>query len=403
MGLVGVELGPRRIADDPQAVGDLEPSVAWERRPARSCRCRSARARALRAGTRGRPRAGSRGPRRSTRRRGRRHGRRGPGPRPGPRSPGRRSGPSTPSRSSAFAIVSELRGWSVGIRRGPDWTIVVGTPKRAKTWASSQPVGPPPSTSRLAGSSRARVASRFDQVGMCSMPSIGGTFVVDPTATTTFAAGQLVDGVLVADLDPTRADDPGGAPDRRCAGRLEGGHVARVVRILGIARAVDHVVATRGCPLPVVRRRVRRVASGRVQQGLRGDAADERAAPAEPAPVHDRDARAELASLWVAASPAGPAPTMTKSKVSIGSPGAVSLCTDGSGSRPMAHLAAASTRADQRRRRDRILRRVSVAPPHRLHKSGRRSSHRNAAGWPQVKESLQCASSDRSWAYSGSC
>ena len=56
---------------------------------------------------------------------------------------------------------------------------------------------------------------------MRSIPSIGGTFVVEPTAITMFAAGQLVDGVLVADLDPARTDDPGGSPDRRRAGRLE--------------------------------------------------------------------------------------------------------------------------------------------------------------------------------------
>ena len=37
----------------------------------------------------------------------------------------------TPSASSVLRMTSELRGWSVGARRGPDWTIVVGTPKRA--------------------------------------------------------------------------------------------------------------------------------------------------------------------------------------------------------------------------------------------------------------------------------
>ena len=37
----------------------------------------------------------------------------------------------TPSRFERLArSTSELRGWSVGASRGPDWTIVVGTPKR---------------------------------------------------------------------------------------------------------------------------------------------------------------------------------------------------------------------------------------------------------------------------------
>ena len=87
-------------------------------------------------------------------------------------------------------IASELRGWSVGARRGPDWTIVVGTSKRAKTWASSQPVGPPPRTSRLGGNSRASVASRFVQIGTSAMPSSGGIFEPDPTAMTTFVAAS---------------------------------------------------------------------------------------------------------------------------------------------------------------------------------------------------------------------
>ena len=130
VGLVGVELGPGRIADDPQAVGHLEPAVARERASGPTRPGRSARARARRAGTPGRPRAGSRRPRRSIHRRDPRRERREPGPGPGPiaRTPNRTV---TPSRASALAIVSELRGWSVGISRGPDWTIVVGTPKRA--------------------------------------------------------------------------------------------------------------------------------------------------------------------------------------------------------------------------------------------------------------------------------
>src|SRR4051794_8784458 len=94
----------------------------------------------------------------------------------------------TPSRSRAARMTSELRGWSVGARRGPDWTIVVATPNLAYTWAGSRPVGPPPRMSRLAGSSRVSVASRFVQTGTDSIPWSGGTLDDEPTATTMFLA-----------------------------------------------------------------------------------------------------------------------------------------------------------------------------------------------------------------------
>ena len=129
-----------------------------------------------------------------------------------------------------------MRGWSVGARRSPDWTTVVGTPKRAYTWAISQPVGPPPRTSRLFGSSRASVASRFVHGSIASRPGIVGTFEKLPTATMTFAGVELVDLVVVADLDAAATDDLGGPAVARRAGVLEAPDVAPVVRLLGAGR-----------------------------------------------------------------------------------------------------------------------------------------------------------------------
>ena len=57
-------------------------------------------------------------------------------------------------------------------------------PKRACTWASSQPTAPPPSTSRLAGRCCADSASSLVQVGTASSPSTGGTTAREPVATT---------------------------------------------------------------------------------------------------------------------------------------------------------------------------------------------------------------------------
>jgi hypothetical protein len=120
--LVRVQLGPSRIADHPESVGDAQPAVARVGDPRRAIEPVLLEA-----------------------------------------EPGEREGPAdgeqdrvtlrrravvelddmgartalapvrtwTPSRSSAARTVSAFRGWSCGISRGPDWTIAVGTPKRA--------------------------------------------------------------------------------------------------------------------------------------------------------------------------------------------------------------------------------------------------------------------------------
>ena len=129
MGLVGVELGAGRVADDPQPVGDPEPAVPRERRATARVDAVVLEAEVVERerpadGEQDRVALGGRavvqlddvGTVRSAAARAREA-----------RTPVRTD---TPSRSSAARMTSELRGWSVGARRGPDWTIVVGTPKR---------------------------------------------------------------------------------------------------------------------------------------------------------------------------------------------------------------------------------------------------------------------------------
>ncbi len=72
---------------------------------------------------------------------------------------------------------------STRIRSAPSIT-VTATPKRAKTWVSSTPIAPPPSTTSEAGSVSTRIASWFVQNGVPARPSIGGTSGTVPVATT---------------------------------------------------------------------------------------------------------------------------------------------------------------------------------------------------------------------------
>ena len=111
----------------------------------------------------------------------------------------------TPSARSVSSRTAELRGWSLGLTRGCEATSVVGTPKRAKTWAISTPVGPAPSTTRLAGSSRVLVASRLVQGVMASRPSMAGTVEWEPTAMMMFRALDDVLRAVVGDAAPGRA------------------------------------------------------------------------------------------------------------------------------------------------------------------------------------------------------
>jgi hypothetical protein len=94
--------------------------------------------------------------------------------------------------------------------------------------------------------------------------------------------------VRAAHLDLAARGDARIAADDRGPDALERLDVARVVGLLGVRRTVDHVVAPlRGPPPRVVL--AGGVAARAVEQGLRRDAADVRAAAAEPEAVGDRD------------------------------------------------------------------------------------------------------------------
>ena len=108
---------------------------------------------------------------------------------------------------------------------------------------------------------------------------------------------QLVVDAVVGDLDPATADDrglpaiDGGACLREPVG------VAGVVRFGGVGRAVDHVVAVRRGARPRVVVGVGLVLGRPVQERLRRQAADVRAAPADPAALDDSDSLAQGGGL----------------------------------------------------------------------------------------------------------
>ena len=84
----------------------------------------------------------------------------------------------TPSAANACSRRSAASGSSCRSSRSAASTIVTRTPNRAKTWANSQPIGPPPSTTTDAGSSVSATASRLVQYGVSASPSIGGALGV---------------------------------------------------------------------------------------------------------------------------------------------------------------------------------------------------------------------------------
>ena len=109
--------------------------------------------------------------------------------------------------------------------------------------------------------------------------------------------GQLVAGPVMGDADAALADDARVAAVEDGTRLLERAHMARVVRLGGVRRAVDHEVAVLRRPRPVVAGRVRVVLRRRMEQRLRWQAADMRATAAEPLPVDHGDRRAERARL----------------------------------------------------------------------------------------------------------
>ncbi len=111
------------------------------------------------------------------------------------------------------------------------------------------------------------------------------------------AGRQLVGGAVVADRHSA------GCPDRRLtavddgAGLGERLDVSRIVGFPGVGSTVDHVVARSRRCRPVVGGWIGVMPSGAVQQRLRRQAADERAAPPEPAPIDDGDRGPQLTRL----------------------------------------------------------------------------------------------------------
>ena len=90
-----------------------------------------------------------------------------------------------PSRSNAPRRTSAASGSSGPRMRGPTSTTVTSLPNRANAWASSSPIGPPPTTASVAGSTDASSASWFVQNGVSARPSIGGTEARVPGFSTT--------------------------------------------------------------------------------------------------------------------------------------------------------------------------------------------------------------------------
>ena len=80
--------------------------------------------------------------------------------------------------------MSEISGSSRTISRGSISTCVTSAPKRAKHWASSQPIGPPPSTtSRLGKARNDQIVSEVRGFASRS-PGIGGMNGRAPAAIT---------------------------------------------------------------------------------------------------------------------------------------------------------------------------------------------------------------------------
>ena len=90
-----------------------------------------------------------------------------------------------PSWANTSASSAEASGSLAGSSRSPCWITVTRTPNRAKTCASSQPIGPPPSTTSEPGSSVTCTASRLVQNGVSASPSTGGVAGRVPGLSTT--------------------------------------------------------------------------------------------------------------------------------------------------------------------------------------------------------------------------
>ena len=90
-----------------------------------------------------------------------------------------------PSCANTSASSADASGSLAGSSRSPCWITVTRTPNRANTCASSQPIGPPPTTTSDPGSSVTCTASRLVQNGVSASPSTGGVAGRVPGLSTT--------------------------------------------------------------------------------------------------------------------------------------------------------------------------------------------------------------------------
>ena len=91
-----------------------------------------------------------------------------------------------PSASKASLTSRPANGSSRASRRSPRITTVTSwLPRRRNAWDSSQPTGPPPSTTSRPGTSVAPVAPRLSQGLASARPGTGGMDGALPTASTT--------------------------------------------------------------------------------------------------------------------------------------------------------------------------------------------------------------------------
>ena len=90
-----------------------------------------------------------------------------------------------PSCANTSVSTADASGSLAASSRSPCWTTVTWTPNRANTCASSQPIGPPPTTTSEPGSSVTWTASRLVQNGVSASPSTGGVAGRVPGLSTT--------------------------------------------------------------------------------------------------------------------------------------------------------------------------------------------------------------------------
>ena len=216
---------------------------------------------------------------------------------------------STPSSPSTRVISSETSGSSLVRIRSAVSSRVTRTPNRTKTWESSQPIGPAPTTAIDSGRSVTFTTSRLVQYGVSASPSIGGAPGAVPVAEQ-HALGGGVRGAV--DLDLRAAGESRLAVQHRGAGLLQPLDRGRVVPVVGAAGdpgghrgpvGVDVAVPrdARGLQGGGDRR-------GAAQHDLAGDAAVERALAADEVLVDREDPQPGPRQLDARELAAGPEP-----------------------------------------------------------------------------------------------